>query len=153
MLNMRSKRNMYLYRSLFFIDMAHRLNTNKQFMIGNGLLAFAVLIIIALFLYLSMKAQRDKDGTNRYYTEMYTINLTKGFLNESYSVFINDSLLVNQVIDKEPFVIEVKKFADRNALMIVDNKTDGLSTFDLSERGGDLSFIKDEDGIKQLARK
>ena len=150
---MRSKRNMYLYRSLFFIDMAHRLNTNKQFMIGNGLLAFAVLIIIALFLYLSMKAQRDKDGTNRYYTEMYTINLTKGFLNESYSVFINDSLLVNQVIDKEPFVIEVKKFADRNALMIVDNKTDGLSTFDLSERGGDLSFIKDEDGIKQLARK
>lgn len=132
--------------------MAHRLNTNKQFMVGNGLLAFAVLIIIALFLYLSMKSQRDKDGTNRYYTEVYTINLTKGFLNESFSVFVNDSLLVNQTIDKEPFVLEFKKFADQNALLIVDNKTDALSTFDLSERGGNFSYMKDEDGIKQLAK-
>ncbi|NDV58047.1 hypothetical protein [Bacteroides sp. 519] len=131
--------------------MAHRLNTNKQFMIGNGLLAFAVLIVIAIFVYISMKAQRDKDGTNRYYTEVYTISLTKGFLNKSYSIYINDSLLVNQPIEEEPFMVEVKRFADQNALMIVDNETDALSTFNLSERGGKFSFIKDEDGIKQLA--
>ena len=26
--------------------MAHRLNTNKQFMIGNGILAFAVIFVV-----------------------------------------------------------------------------------------------------------
>ena len=26
--------------------MAHRLNTNKQFMVGNGILAFAVIFVV-----------------------------------------------------------------------------------------------------------
>ena len=29
--------------------MAHRLNTNKQFMIGNGILAFAVIFVVVIF--------------------------------------------------------------------------------------------------------
>ena len=33
------------------------LKTNKQFMLGNGLLAFAVFIIVALFFYLSFREQ------------------------------------------------------------------------------------------------
>jgi len=36
--------------------------------------------------------------------------------------------------------------------MIVDNLTDELSTFDLSEKGGSYRFEKDADGIKQLSR-
>lgn len=132
--------------------MAHRLNTNKQFMIGNGILAFAVLFVIVLFLYISMRAQRAKDPTPRHYTEMYTINLVSGFAGDSLSIFINDSLLVNKRITEEPLVLEVARFADQSALMIVDNETDQLSTFDLSEKGGSLSFTKDQTGIKQMAR-
>ena len=132
--------------------MAHRLNTNKQFMIGNGLLAFAVLFVIVIFIYISMRAQRAKDPTPRHYTEVYTINLVSGFANDSLSVYINDSLLVNKRFTEEPLVLQVTRFAEQSALMIVDNATDQLSTFELSERGGILSFIKDAEGIKQMAR-
>lgn len=132
--------------------MAHRLNTNKQFMIGNGILAFAVLFVIVLFLYISMRAQRAKDPTPGYYNEIYTINLVSGFADDSISVYINDSLIVNKRITEEPLVLDVARFADQSALMIVDEETDRVSTFDLSERGGKLSFIKDESGIKQMAK-
>lgn len=120
-------------------------------MIGNGLLAFAILVVVALFLYISMRNQPGKDDADRYFTELYTISLVSGFANDSLSIFINDSLLVNKQITEEPFVFEVPRFAEQSTLMIVDNMTDQLSVFDLSERGGKLSFSKDKDGIKQLA--
>ena len=55
--------------------MTHRLNTNKQFMIGNGILAFAVIFVVVLFVYMSMRLQNDE---NRRYAEHYTVPLVKG---------------------------------------------------------------------------
>ena len=103
--------------------MAHRLNTNKQFMIGNGILAFAVIFVVVIFVYMSMRLQQRKEG-ERNFIETYTITLTKGFAGDSTSIFINDSLLVNRTIAEEPFTIEVKRFAEQNALMIVNNATE-----------------------------
>ena len=40
--------------------MAHRLNTNKQFMVGNGILAFAVIIVVALFVYIRLRVDARK---------------------------------------------------------------------------------------------
>ena len=40
--------------------MAHRLNTNKQFMIGNGILAFAVIFVVVIFVYMSMRLHNGK---------------------------------------------------------------------------------------------
>lgn len=131
--------------------MAHHLNTNKQFMVGNGILAFAVIFVVVLFIYISMKMQREKQA-EKHFTEAYTINLAKGFAGDSISVFINDSLILNKQISEEPVSIEVTRFADQSALMIVDNRTEELSTFDLSEKGGTYSFEKDADGVKQLAK-
>jgi len=128
--------------------MAHRLNTNKQFMVGNGILAFAVIFVVVIFVYMSMRLQQEE----RHFIETYTIHLTKGFTGDSLSLFINDSLIINRRITEEPFAIEVGRFAEQNALMIVDNLTDELSTFDLSEKGGSYRFEKDADGIKQLSR-
>jgi preprotein translocase subunit YajC len=42
--------------------MAHRLNTNKQFMIGNGILAFAVIFVVVIFVYMSMRLQQRKEN-------------------------------------------------------------------------------------------
>ena len=105
--------------------MAHRLNTNKQFMIGNGILAFAVIFVVVIFVYMSMRLQQRKEG-ERNFIETYTITLTKGFAGDSTSIFINDSLLVNRTIAEEPFTIEVKRFAEQSALMIVNNATEKL---------------------------
>lgn len=129
--------------------MAHRLNTNKQFMIGNGILAFAVLIVVVIFVYMSMRLQRENEG-GRYYAEQYTISLVKGFEGDSVSIYLNDSLLLNRTINQTPFSIDIKRFADESALMIVDNATERISLFELSEKGGTYRFEKEGDGVKQL---
>lgn len=131
--------------------MAHRLNTNKQFMVGNGLLAFAVIFVVVIFIYMSMRLQQKQDD-QRHFIETYTISLTKGFAGDSISLFVNDSLISNKTITKEPFTIEIGRFSEQSALLIVDNKTELVSTFDLSEQGGDYRFEKEADGIKQLSR-
>ena len=131
--------------------MAHRLNTNKQFMIGNGLLAFAVIFVVVIFVYMSMRLQQQKkEGRN--FIETYTVTLVKGCAGDSTSIFINDSLLVNQKMTEEPFTIEVKRFAEQSALMIVDNSTEKLSLFELSEKGGKYRFEKEGEEVKQLAQ-
>lgn len=56
--------------------MAHRLNTNKQFMVGNGILAFAVIFVVVIFVYMSLRLQREKEA-NRHFSETYSIQLTK----------------------------------------------------------------------------
>lgn len=131
--------------------MAHRLNTNKQFMIGNGILAFDVIFVVVIFVYMSMRLQRDRQA-DRHFAETYSISLVKGFAGDSISLFINDSLITNRKITQEPYTIEVGRFAEQSALLIVDNRTELVSTFDLSERGGSYQFEKEADGIKQLAR-
>lgn len=130
--------------------MAHHLNTNKQFMVGNGILAFAVIFVVVIFIYMSMRLQRDKDA-DRHFVETYSISLTKGFAGDSVSIFINDSLLMNRQIAEDPTTIEVGRFAEQSALMIVDNATEKVSTFDLSENGGTYQFEKDEEGVKLLS--
>jgi len=131
--------------------MAHRLNTNKQFMIGNGILAFAIIFVVVIFVYLSFRLKRQLDS-EKYYNEVYTISLTKGFVGDSLSIHVNDSLLMNKRITEEPFTFEFTRFEEQSALLIVDNTTDKLSTFDLSNKGGRVSLVKEEDGIKQLAQ-
>ena len=131
--------------------MAHRLNTNKQFMVGNGILAFAVIFVVVIFVYMSMRLQQQK-AENRNFIETYTITLTKGFAGDSTSIFINDSLLVNRTMTEEPFILEVKRFAEQSALMIVNNATEKLSLFELSEKGGEYRFEKEGEEEKQLAQ-
>ena len=126
--------------------MAHRLNTNKQFMVGNGILAFAVIFVVVIFVYMSMRLQREKQE-ERHFIESYTISLA-----DSISLFVNDSLISNKTMSEEPYTVEIGRFAEQSALLIVDNNTELVSTFDLSEKGGTYQFEKESDGIKQLAK-
>ena len=82
--------------------MAHHLNTNKQFMVGNGILAFAVIFVVVIFIYMSLRLQRENQA-ERHYIETYTISLVKGFAGDSISLFVNDSLIANQVMQEEAF--------------------------------------------------
>lgn len=131
--------------------MAHRLNTNKQFMIGNGILAFAVIFVVVIFVYMSLRLQQQKEE-DRHFIETYTISLVKGFAGDSVSIFINDSLLVNRKMEEAPFSMEVERFAEQSALMIVDNATEKLSLFELSEKGGSYRFEKEGEEVKLLSQ-
>ena len=131
--------------------MAHHLNTNKQFMIGNGILAFAVIFVVVIFVYMSMRLQQRKEG-ERYFAETYNITLVKGFTGDSISVLLNDSVLIDQRISKEPFTFEVKRFAEQSALMIVDQTTHKISSIAMPKHGDTYRFEKGIDEVKLLAQ-
>lgn len=114
------------------------LKTNKQFMLGNGLLAFAVFIIVALFFYLSFREQSKKQEHR--YQESYAISLVKGFVGKDVQVLVNDSVLFNAAVDQEPLTFSITRFAENSSVIIVDNATDQMAVFELSEQGGVYGF-------------
>lgn len=131
--------------------MAHRLNTNKQFMIGNGILAFAIIIVVVIFVYMSLRLSWREEDRN--FREVYSIVLEEGFEGRATSVYLNDSLLMDSLVTTIPLKVEVTRFADVNALMVVDNATEQVAIFELSEQGGTYRFERTEGEVKLLGRK
>lgn len=120
--------------------MKHKsINSNKQFMIGNGLLAFGVFFVVCLFLYLAFR-QQNKQHKGAY-EGMYTIQLTNSFAGDSISVYINDSLLLNRTMPDNNVKLQVARFAEESALLIVTSPNDEVTPFNLNPDG---SFINVE---------
>ena len=117
------------------------LNTNKQFMIGNGMLAFGVFAVIIIFLYMSFRFQRKADKVQTY-EGVYNIELTNSFAGDSIAVYLNDSLLLDQTMPDANLKVEIKRFAEDNVLMVVDNKTDKTTPFNLNPEGSRVEVKK-----------
>lgn len=127
------------------------LNTNKQFMIGNGMLAFGVFAVIIIFLYMSFRFQRKADKVQTY-EGVYHIELTSGFAGDSIAVYLNDSLLIDRTMPDATLKLEVERFAEDNVLMVVDNKTDKTTPFNLNPKGSRVEVKKSGDMIYMLER-
>ena len=127
------------------------LNTNKQFMIGNGMLAFGVFAVIIIFLYMSFRFQRKADKVQTY-EGVYNIELTDSFAGDSIAVYLNDSLLLDQTMPDANLKVEIKRFAEDNVLMVVDNKTDKTTPFNLNPEGSRVEVKKSGDVIYILER-
>lgn len=127
------------------------LNTNKQFMIGNGMLAFGVFAVIIIFLYMSFRFQRKADKVQTY-EGVYYIELTSGFAGDSIAVYLNDSLLIDRTMPDATLKLEVERFAEDNVLMVVDNKTDKTTPFNLNPKGSRVEVKKSGDMIYMLER-
>lgn len=127
------------------------LNTNKQFMLGNGMLAFGVFAVIIIFLYMSFRFQRKADRVQTY-EGVYNIELASSFAGDSIAVYLNDSLLLDQTMPDATLKLEVKRFAEDNMLMIVDNKTDKTTPFNLNPDGSRVEVKKSGDMIYMLER-
>ncbi|MDO4780491.1 MAG: hypothetical protein Q3992_05640 [Bacteroides sp.] len=127
--------------------MAHKLNTNKQFMIGNGLLAFAVLVIVVIFIYISFRF-RDGAKPEQRFTEIYAIQIDEKFIGDSLSVMINDSTIFNNKVSKDNAEILLNRFEENSALLVVNKKDNLLFTFELSPKGGRYKIMKKENSIE-----
>lgn len=127
------------------------LNTNKQFMVGNGILAFGVFAVIILFLYISFRFRRDADKVVTY-EGVYHIEIARDFAGDSLAVYLNDSLLLNRVIPDASLKIEVARFAEDNVLMIVDSRTDRATPFNLKKEGSRVEVKKSSGMIYILER-
>lgn len=127
------------------------LNTNKQFMLGNGMLAFGVFAVIIIFLYMSFRFQRKADKVQTY-EGVYNIELSNSFAGDSIGVYLNDSLLLNQTMPDAGLKLVVKRFAEENVLMVVDNKTDKTTPFNLNPKGSRVEVKKSGEIIYILER-
>lgn len=123
------------------------LKTNKQFMLGNGLLAFAVFIIVALFFYLSFREQSKKQEHR--FAESYAISLVKGFTGNDMQVLVNDSVIYNGMVQSEPLTFSITRFAENSSVIIVDNATEKMAVFELSEQGGAYNFEMNSGEVTQ----
>lgn len=121
------------------------INSNKQFMIGNGILAFGVFFVVCLFLYLSFRTARN-DQT-KVSSDLYTIQIGNSFAGDSISVYVNDSLLLNCTMGSTALTLQVNRFAEENALMIVDNKSDEITPFSLNPKGSIVNVEKENGKI------
>lgn len=123
------------------------LKTNKQFMLGNGLLAFAVFIIVALFFYLSFREQSKKQEHR--FAESYAISLVKGFTGNDMQVLVNDSVIYNGMVQSEPLTFSITRFAENSSVIIVNNATEKMAVFELSEQGGVYNFEMNSGEVTQ----
>lgn len=121
------------------------INSNKQFMIGNGILAFGVFFIVCLFLYLSFRT--SKTDKTKVSSDLYTIQIGNSFADDSISVYVNDSLLLNCTMGSTALTLQVNRFAEENALMIVDNKSDEITPFSLNPKGSIVNVEKENGKI------
>lgn len=117
-------------------------------MIGNGILAFAVIFVVVIFVYMSLRLKSEKENAKQY-SETYNIELVKGFIGDSVSIYVNDSLLMNKRINQDSIKLSIQRFADESALLVVDNYTDKVSTFTLREIGDNVFLRKENNMILQ----
>ncbi len=130
--------------------MTKHLNTNKQFMIGNGILAFAVIFIVVIFVYMSLRLNSKQE---KLFDENYQIVLKEGFKGRSFEVQLNDSLLFKGDIKEEHTEFNITRFAEQSALLIIDLSTHDLKVFNLNPSGGKYAFDIHNEVVEQVYTK
>lgn len=119
-----------------------RTNPHKSFMVFNAVLFIAVLVVTGIFLYLSYALKRKADQRAIIYEGEYHIEVTNDFAGNSLSIYINDSLLVNGTMPDSLVRLDINRFAEEHALIVVDNETDQATPFNLHKDGSKVIVQK-----------
>ena len=119
-----------------------RTNPHKSFMVFNAILFIAVLATTGIFLYLAYAFKRDAEKKAKTYEESYQLELTKDFAGNNISIYLNDSLLLNRVIPDSTIRLNIHRFAEEHALIVVDNQTDKATPFNLNKEGSKVVIKK-----------
>ena len=123
-----------------------RYNPHQKFMVFNTVLFFAVLIVCGIFLYMAYTFKRDANKKVTY-EGRYHIEVSNDFAGENLGIYLNDSLLITGIMPDTLLTIDIDRFAEENALIVVDNATDNATPFNLDKKGSKVLIQKSEDGI------
>ena len=123
-----------------------RQNPHKNFMVFNAVLFFAVLVVCGIFLYMAYTFKRDANKKVTY-EGRYHIEVNNDFAGQSLSIYVNDSLLWNQAMPDTLVTLDIDRFAEESALLIVDNVTDAATPFNLDKKGSKVVVKKQEGEI------
>ena len=119
-------------------------NPHQKFMVFNAVLFFAVLIVCGIFLYMAYTFKRDANKKVTY-EGRYHIEMSADFAKEDLSVYINYSLLLNQTMPDTLVTINIDRFAEESALIIVNKATDNATPFNLDPKGSKV-MVKQQEG-------
>ena len=115
-------------------------------MVFNAVLFIAVLVVCGIFLYMAYTFKRDANKKVTY-EGRYQIEVNKDFAGQSLSIYVNDSLLWNQAMPDTLVTLDIDRFAEESALLIVDNATDTATPFNLDPKGSKVVVKKQEGEI------
>ena len=123
-----------------------RTNPHKNFMVFNAVLFIAVMVISGIFLYMSYTLKRDANKKVAYEGE-YHIEIAGDFAGEDISIYINDSLLTKGIMPDTIVCLDINRFAEEHALMMVNNQTDSATPFNLDKKGSKIKLLKKDNEI------
>ena len=122
--------------------MSKSIDSNKQFMVGNGILAFGVFFIICLFLYLGFRFQQKPGTQEIQYNDIYSIQVNESFAGDSLNIYINDSLLISKRFNDKVIKFQINRFSENSVLMVVNNQNDEMIPFNLNPDGSKVNIDK-----------
>ncbi len=123
-------------------------NSNKQFLIGTAAMVFAVMAIVVIFLLLSAPhIDFSKSGKNN--KDLYQLEFAKGLAGDSAIVYLNDSLIWNDIVPSDTTILHINRFADENTLMVSRSYDDAVSIFNIEKKAGRLILRKNR-GVVSL---
>ena len=123
-----------------------RTNPHKNFMVFNAVLFIAVMVISGIFLYMSYTLKRDANKKVAYEGE-YHIEIAGDFAGEDISIYINDSLLTKGIMPDTIVCLDINRFAEEHALIVVNNQTDSATPFNLDKKGSKIKLLKKDNEI------
>ena len=123
-----------------------RQNPHKNFMVFNAVLFIAVLVVCGIFLYMAYTFKRDANKKVTY-EGRYHIEVNNDLAGQSLRIYVNDSLLWNQAMPDTLVILDIDRFAEESALLIVDNATDTATPFNLDPKGSKVVVKKQEGEI------
>ena len=117
-------------------------DANLKFLFGSVFFFFIIVIVIGLFSYFTLQQYWNyspdvkKVATVARSQYDYSVAFNADFQGKSYKLYLNDSLIYTGrpvVVDT---VIRVKRVAESNSLLIVDDATDVIvNIIELGQRG------------------
>lgn len=108
-------------------------DANLKFLFGSVFFFFIIVVTIMLFGYFSLHKSWNKPGTAA--EEGYEILFSQQFDGLEIDVYINDSLVYNGTPVDADTVIKVSRFAEENALLVVNKENDLVSIIELGKQG------------------
>ncbi len=122
------------------MSIARGRRANMNFLYGSVFFFFVIIVTIGLFSYFSLYKYWSKPGDKRF---SYEISFAPSFAGKAYSVYMNDSLLYTGAPVDADTLIRVNRFAEENALLVVNAATDGVSIIQIPDRGKILLRLKE----------
>lgn len=129
------------------------LNTNKQFMRGNFVLAFLVIATVVIFVYMSMQLKMEQNA-NRKYIAQYSIVLDESLAGDSLQILVSnsqamqDSVLFARGVVQAGDTVRFQKFEQEPSLQVIEYPSENFTPFSLGDMGGAFRLMRTEIGLE-----